>query len=64
MRDIKEIPEPTTKCNECFYYKEIMGVRTCGLAQAFLRPLVTGCYGGWKSRNIEAENYRDGVKQN
>mgnify|MGYP000853788125 CR=1 FL=1 len=52
---MKDIIQPTIKCSECYYFKLINGVKTCGLGQSFLQENVTGCYGGWKQRNVDAE---------
>ena len=46
---MKNIIQPTIKCSECYYFKLINGVKT------FLQENVTGCYGGWKQRNVDAE---------
>lgn len=48
-------PEPTCNCSECYYFKRIGDVNTCGLQHAILRPTTVGCLGGWKDRNIEIE---------
>lgn len=45
----------TTKCGECFYFKNILGVKTCGLYHKVLGNNVVGCFNGWKERNIEVE---------
>lgn len=47
--------ETTTKCSECFYFKNIDRVKTCGLSHSFLPENTVGCYGGYKTRNVEAE---------
>lgn len=64
MRDINNRPEPTTSCSECYYFKKIYGVKTCGLHKSFIKTRYIGCHDGYKSRNIEAENYWDGVELN
>ena len=45
----------TTECKECYYFKEIIGAKTCGLYHRFLEERAVGCLGGWKVRNVEAE---------
>lgn len=47
--------ETTTTCNECYYHRLVNGVRICGLQKTFIRNNTVGCYGGYKTRNIEAE---------
>ena len=46
--DIDIRDNSTTKCSECKFYKNILGIGTCGKYNEFLENNKTGCYSGEK----------------